>query len=69
MFFGQFCLGNNVPIHIRENIDFPQQKCRQLLSAEVNLEGWINQLIILLKPRADEFYRVFQVASRVKGIS
>ena len=37
-FLRQFCLGNNLPTHIRENTNFHQQKPRQLPSAEANFE-------------------------------
>ena len=37
----RICLGNNLPSHIRENTDFPQQKPRQLLSAKTNFEGCV----------------------------
>ena len=33
------CLGNNLSKYIRENIDFPRQKPRQLPSAEANFGG------------------------------
>ena len=33
------CLGNNFPMHIKENTDFPQQMPQQLLSAKANFEG------------------------------
>ena len=36
MLLRQFRLGNNLPMHIRENTDFPEQEPRQLL---VNFEG------------------------------
>ena len=39
MLLRQFCLGNNLPTHIRENTDFPLQKPQQLLSAKANFEG------------------------------
>ena len=39
MLLRQFRLGINLPTHIRENIDFPRQKPRQLPSAEANFEG------------------------------
>ena len=32
-------LGNNLPMHIRENTDFPRQRPRQLQSAEAHFEG------------------------------
>ena len=32
-------LGNNFPMHIRENTDFPRQRARQLQSAEAYFEG------------------------------
>ena len=32
------CLGNSLPTHIRENIDFPWQKPRQWPSVETNFE-------------------------------
>ena len=32
-------LGNNLPMHIRENTDFPRQGPRQLQSAEAHFEG------------------------------
>ena len=34
MLWRQFCLGNNLSRHIRENTDFLRQKPRQLLSAK-----------------------------------
>ena len=37
----QFRLGNNLPMHIRENTDFPRQKPWQLPSAAANFEGCI----------------------------
>ena len=37
------CLENNLPTHIRENTDFPQQKPWQFLIAEANLEGCNNK--------------------------
>ena len=40
MLLKQFFLGNNLPMQIRENKDFPQQKLLQLPSANVNFEGW-----------------------------
>ena len=40
MLLRQFPLGNNLLAHIGENIDFPYQKPRQLLSAEVNFKGY-----------------------------
>ena len=36
------CLINNLPTHIRENIDFPQQKPCQLQSGKANFEGWLS---------------------------
>ena len=39
MLLRQFCLGNSLPTHIRENTDFLQQKSQQLLSVEANVEG------------------------------
>ena len=39
MLLGQFCLGNNLPTHIRENTDFPWQKPWQLPSAQANFKG------------------------------
>ena len=39
MLLRQFCLGNNLPAHIRENTDFLQQKPQQLLSVEANVKG------------------------------
>ena len=39
MLLRQFCLDNDLPAHIRENIGFPWQKPQQLLSAEANPEG------------------------------
>ena len=33
------CFDNNLPTHIRENTDFPQQKPQQLPSAKANFEG------------------------------
>ena len=38
------CLSNNLPMNIKENTDFLLQKPQQLLSAEVNFEGWRNVL-------------------------
>ena len=35
----QFRLSNNLPTHIRENTDFPQEKPQKLPSAEANFEG------------------------------
>ena len=35
----QFCLSNNLPIHIRKNTDFPWQKPQQLQNVEANFEG------------------------------
>ena len=39
MLLRQFCLGNNLPTHIKENTDFPWQNPWQLLNAEVNFES------------------------------
>ena len=41
MLLRQFCLGNNLPTHIRKNTDFPRQSPRQLPSAKANFEGCI----------------------------
>ena len=41
MLLRQFCLGNNLLMHIRENTDFPWQKPWQLSRAEVNFKGCI----------------------------
>ena len=38
MLLRQFCLGNNLPTHIKENTDFPRQKPWQLMNAEANFE-------------------------------
>ena len=38
MLLRQFCLSNNLPTHIKENIDFFQQKSQQLLSDKANFE-------------------------------
>ena len=38
-FLKQFCLSNNLPIHIRENTDFSWQKPQQLPSIKANFEG------------------------------
>ena len=38
MLLRQFHLSNNLPTHIQENIDFPQQKSQQLQSTEVNFK-------------------------------
>ena len=38
------CLGNNFPMHIRENTDFHRQKPQQLLSADANFKGWVNRI-------------------------
>ena len=35
----QFCLGNNLPTHIRENADFLWEKPWKLPSTEANFEG------------------------------
>ena len=43
MLLRQFCLGNNLLMHLRVNTDFPQQKPRQLPSGEVNFKGWSNE--------------------------
>ena len=40
MLLRQFHLSNNLPTHIQENIDFPQQKSQQLQSTEVNFKDW-----------------------------
>ena len=39
MLLRQFRLGNNLPTYIKENIDLPWQKPRQLSGAETNFEG------------------------------
>ena len=39
MLLRQLRLGNNLPMHIRENTGFLRQKPRQLPSAEANFEG------------------------------
>ena len=39
MLLRQFCLGNKLLIHIKENTDFPWQKPWQLPNAEGNFEG------------------------------
>ena len=39
MLWKQFCLGNNLPTHIRENTDLSRQKPQELLSAEANFQG------------------------------
>ena len=36
MLLQQFRLGNNLPMHIRKNTDFPRQKPQQWSSAEAN---------------------------------
>ena len=36
----QFCLGNNLPTHIRENTDFSRQKPQHLLSDEAKAVQW-----------------------------
>ena len=36
MLLRQFCLGINLPTHIKENTDFPMQNPWQLLNAEAN---------------------------------
>ena len=36
-------LGNNLPMHIGENIDFLRQKPWKLSSAEANFEGCISE--------------------------
>ena len=36
MLLRQFCLGNNLPTHIKENTDFPRQNPWQLPIAEGN---------------------------------
>ena len=41
----QFRLGNDLPLHIRENIDFPRQRSRQLPSTEANFEGCLSCVI------------------------
>ena len=38
MLWKQFCLGNNLPTHIRENTDFSREKPQRLLSAEANFK-------------------------------
>ena len=40
------CLGNNLPMHIRENLDFPRQKLRQLSSVEANFEDWVYKVVL-----------------------
>ena len=40
MVLRQFCLGNNLPTHIKENTDFPRQKPQQVPNAEAYLEGY-----------------------------
>ena len=35
----QFCLGNNLQTHIKEDTDFPQEMPQQLPNAEVNFKG------------------------------
>ena len=39
MLLRQFCLGNNLPLHIKKNIDFLRQKPQQLPNAKTNFEG------------------------------
>ena len=39
MLLRKFCLGNNLPTHIRENTDFPRLSRRQLPRAKANFEG------------------------------
>ena len=34
------CLGNNLPMHIRENAGFPWQKPQQLPSVKASFVGW-----------------------------
>ena len=41
MLLRQFCLGNNLPTHIRENRDLTRQKPRQLPRPEANFEDCI----------------------------
>ena len=38
MLLRQFCIGNNLPTHIKENADFPRQNPRQLPNAEENFK-------------------------------
>ena len=45
MLLRQFCLCNNLPMHIRENTDFPRQKPRQLPNAEANFQDCIYKYI------------------------
>ena len=40
MLLRQFCLGNNLPMHIKENTKFRRQKPRQLPSAQANFKGY-----------------------------
>ena len=47
MLLRQLRLGNNLPMHIRENTGFLQQKPRQLPSAEANFEGWVTKMLVL----------------------
>ena len=39
MLLRQFRLGSNLPMHIRENTDFPWEKPLKLPSAKANFEG------------------------------
>ena len=40
MLLREFCLGSNLPMHIRKNTDFLWQKPWQLPSAEANFKDW-----------------------------
>ena len=61
MLLRQFCLGNNLPTHIKKSTDFPRQKPRKLPNAEVNIEGccyagtalWFNLFNVFLHFKHD----------------
>ena len=39
MLLRQFCLGNNLPMHIKENTDFLREKLWELPVVKANFEG------------------------------
>ena len=58
MLWRQFCLGDNLPIHINENTDFLRQKPWQLLSSEVNFEGRDLDIVQFIETRDMHDYKL-----------
>ena len=55
MLLRQFCFRNNLPTHIKENLNFRRQKPRQLLSAEANFEGCSFEVIVCIYLTRERF--------------